>query len=556
MQKGAPSVNPLGRGAPIAKAKHAPGSDGIMAFGGYVNSGEGSSKLAGSQKWITYANAKNCPPVAVALLLRKALLGGMKWSLAENKAGGADAKRGLEVCQDGLFNARLRKPWPRVAAKAGNGAFFEGFSIHAFAMGRRKDGQVVFTDLAHRPQHTIERWLRKSDSDPFDAVEQVTKDGKRHTIPLSECLYIANDDIGDGPDGPGVLRLVVERIRRADNYEMLEGSEMFSSMGGMPIARAPLEEIKAATAGMSTEDAAAYKERALSAIREAVRNRIKTPEKQQYLVLDSATFQGTDPNTISSVQKYAIEILKGDLQGLAEARGVIRDEHLNVARVLHVEFAFIGGGDSSGSYGMHESKVTAFMADLQATADDVALAMRDQGLRKLVAANGLDPDTATPDLVPEKLTAGAVLSAMQAIALLQTLPPGDPIRNIVRERLEFPPEPEDLYEQSMGAPRLASPRRDVADVEEETPGKIQDAKPVEGETKKRAPSYGKSDRVVALVNHMEGMRGMAGQVVIARAGTPPYYGIRFDDQDAMPGTHKWLAEDEIEAETDDSMGGM
>lgn len=68
--------------------------------------------------------------------------------------------------------------------------------------------------------------------------------------------------------------------------------------------------------------------------------------------------------------------------------------------------------------------------------------------------------------------------------------------------------------------------------------------------------FAKGDRVVALVDHMEGMKGMAGSIAIANAGAPPYYGIKFDDQKAMPGVHKWLAEDEIKSAPKKSKPGM
>lgn len=76
---------------------------------------------------------------------------------------------------------------------------------------------------------------------------------------------------------------------------------------------------------------------------------------------------------------------------------------------------------------------------------------------------------------------------------------------------------------------------------------------------KAQPSFAVGDHVECLVNHMPGMKGMTGIIVIAREGTPPYYGVKFDDQDAMPGVHKWLAQDEIKAAPSDagtSMPGM
>ena len=57
-----------------------------------------------------------------------------------------------------------------------------------------------------------------------------------------------------------------------------------------------------------------------------------------------------------------------------------------------------------------------------------------------------------------------------------------------------------------------------------------------------APMFKIDDRVKALVNHMPGMKGMTGIVSIARAGAPPYYGVKFDGETEI---HKWLAEDEL-----------
>lgn len=62
---------------------------------------------------------------------------------------------------------------------------------------------------------------------------------------------------------------------------------------------------------------------------------------------------------------------------------------------------------------------------------------------------------------------------------------------------------------------------------------------------KAAPKYAVGDRVEATVDHMPGMKGMAGEIAIANEGTPPYYAVKFDDQDQMPGVHKWLAQNEI-----------
>jgi hypothetical protein len=461
MKKGAPSVNPKGRAASVEKAagtKHAPGSSGVIAYGGIVStSGERSSDMIGRQKWITYANAPiRSAPVAIAYLLRNALFGGVKWSLVENEAGGKAAKKGLDVVQRGLLDARMPTPWRAVMPKALNGNYFGGFSIHATAMARRKDGLVTYTEIEHRPQHTIYQWLRKSPTDPFTDVIQRIDDGNTYPISLADCFYLRNNAIADGPEGQGVLRLICERIRQTDKYRGLEGTELFSSMGGTPIARAPLEEIAAGASGKTESEMATYIDNATQAIEDAVSSRIKNPSEQQYLKLDSKTYQGSDPNTISTVPKWGIEIVKGDLQGLEPIRKVITDNELDDARILGVEFCFIGGGDTKGTFSAHESKVGMFAAQLSADVDLGAEQGTQQVCRPLVAANGLDPDEACPTLVASPIGTDDVEKTCRALGLLNMagLTPNHPAKRVIFDRMSLPwqDEPELVLPRAFAPP--------------------------------------------------------------------------------------------------------
>jgi hypothetical protein len=536
---GGPSPNPLGRAfsrAVVAKAAAAPGSTGVISSGGYIQSTD-PADLTGRQKWIEYARAWAHPPVAIWAILRSALIAGMKWSLTENPSGGDAAKRGVEIVQQGLLDARLSRPWPQIVAKALL-ADANGFSLHATALGRRADGLVVFTDISHRPPHTVEKWMRQTEGDettPFVSVEQRTASGKCFPVPLAECLYLVNDTLTDSPEGVGFLRLIAERLRRISKYERLEGSELFSSMGGTPIARAPLEEIAANAAkesGATPETIVAAITAATTAIETSVSERIKTPEVQQYLKLDSATFKGENPDTISGTQKWAIEIIKGDLQGLPEIRKIIGDLTLDVARMLGVEFAFIGGGDTSGTQALHESKTSVFAQTLQAGAARVAQCADQQLVRRLVRANGLDPDVAAPYLTPAAISAKDVEKVARALGLMNMagLAPNHPAKIAMFEALELPWQDEAagmMLPQGFEGPMLGT----------------------EAPMSKRAPMFDVGARVISLVSHTDGMKDMPGEVTIARAGSPPYYGITFDDQEMMPGVHKWLAEDEIATET-------
>jgi hypothetical protein len=457
-----------GNNAAVRKAKTAPGSNGVRSYGGVITGGETSRELAGAQKWVTYANAFAFPPVAISLLIRWALSSGAKWSLVENPSGSRDAVRGMEIVEQGLLNATLVSgdTWSEIAAKSMM-SYYNGSSLHAAALGRRKDGMVVYTDIAHRPMHTIDRWLSPTNTAPFLGVEQRIPDGGTAKIPLDECLYVVERMLSDDPFGVGVLRLIVERLRRIGKYEALEGSEFFGSLGGLPITRVPLEEMYAELKDRTPMHRDAEITRRTQSITDAVKDRIKTPEKQQYLELDSKTYEGTDSNKITSVKKWDVEILKAQLQGAAEIRRVITDHHIDVARVLHVAFVYIGGGDTKGTHGAHSSMFDAFLRQLQTGLNRTGVRGTHQFARRLVAANGLDPGVACPSVVPEKLTAATMLEALEALGLMDkaALHPKDPVRNIVRAHYDFPDEPEAILDE-MRAPRTKVPDTKTEDVDD------------------------------------------------------------------------------------------
>lgn len=471
------------KAAAIAKAKTAPGHNGVMSYYGIVDSGERSPELVGAQKWVTYANSFSFPPVAIAALLRYALSSGAKWSLVENPSGSKEAIRGAEIVEQGLLNARLASDdtWAEVAAKA-NMSYFNGSSIHAAALARRKDGMVVFSDIAHRPMHTIQRWLSPNGTAPYTDVEQQIPDGSTRKLPLTECLYVVEKMLSDDPFGVGVLRLVAQRIKRAGDYEAIEGSELFSSLGGLPIVRVPLEEMMEELKDLPEAERNAEIVKRCLAIETAAKNRIKTPEKQMYVKLDSKTYEGVDSNKITTVPKWAIEIVKGQLQGLTESRKIITDLHMDVARILHVAFVYIGGGDTKGTFGAHDSMFDAFLRQLDTNNNRTAIRATNQLVRRQIAANGLDPDAAAPMLRVEKLTRESMTETLEALGLLNAAAPHpkDPLRNIVREHYQLPPEPEEVLDD-MRAPRTKvdpngnaageDDEDDLEDLEDETDDK-------------------------------------------------------------------------------------
>jgi len=450
------------------------GGDGVQAYGGYLASSERNPHLVGTRKWTTYANATNTSIVATGLRYSLGLIAGTSWHAEPNERGGSDAERGVEIVTEGLLNAQMARPWSAIVRKAALYKF-SGFSLHEWTIKRRDDGMVVFADISHRPQYTIDRWNKPDERTPWDAVSQLTPTGNRWVIPRNRLFYCVDDTLTDSPDGVGLFRHIVELVRRLDVLEGLELMAYQTDLRGMPIGRAPIGDIRREAEGVLGVGGDKAKEDAFIAARvrkfsESLAAHAKTPEQLQYLLLDSGTYRGGgSPDAITSIQKWAFELLRGDGNGTAEVAAAIGRIQFEIARVMGIEFAMMGGG--GGSLAMHDDKTSMLALNLQTTLTEVADFATNDLARVLVALNGLDPETCTPRLVAEPISTDAIEGVCRSLSLLQQLAPNDPARNVIRKRLRVPPEPEPTPEMMgvLGGDPYAEPTPDPAAGEEDVP---------------------------------------------------------------------------------------
>jgi len=447
MVKGAPSVNQHGRAAPIVKGTAPAGVDGTSSYGGYVSSGERNSDLIGTNKWRTLDNAINKAIVATGVRYFTNLLSGTDWHAEPNEEGGRGARKGVDIVTKGLLKAPLVKPWSQVVRKQ---ALYRmiGNALHATAMRRRSsDGLIVYSALEHRPQATIERWNRDDEESPYDSVTQRSpQSGRTFDISLDECWYSVDDTISNLPDGSGLLRHLIEHVRRLEIYEALEGKAYTEDLGGTPIGRAPLAEIERLVGGTDPVKIATEKTKRTQTLRDVLEKRQKSPEVSQWLVLDSDVYMDADQKR-TNIAKWAIENLKSETANLPDINQVITRVRFEIACVLGIEWVLLGSGDN-GSFALSADKTSMFASTLQTTLTELAYSATHQLARRLVAANGLDPDTCTPTLVAEPISTDAIETCTRSLANLAMagLPPNDPARNIIRSRLRLPPEPEMAYD--------------------------------------------------------------------------------------------------------------
>lgn len=458
-----PSPNPAGRGGKLAAGK-APGSDGVIAHGGFLLDAERHADLVGSNRWVKYDNlSSNCAAVASALHVWLTLAGSVKWQAQENAAGGKDAATCAELVHDGLLAARMTKPWRNVVKRQAMKKF-RGFALHAKGITRDGQGRVVFSELGHRPQWTVYRWLKPIETEPWIGIEQQTRMGARYPIARSDLFYSAEDALTDSPDGIGLFRHIVEAERIFARYRQLQGIAFDTDINGVPLGRAPLSAIydAAKKRGDSDADAAAAVRSATLVIQDFIENRVVKSNRS--LLLDSIPVFSVDTDGSqrpSSIYQWSVDTIKSLIGSIPELRAALGDLNREILRVMSAEWMAMG--DSEGARSVHGDKTQMFCAVINALLDDLA----DDATRDLswwlTAMNGYDPNTCAPTLVHEPVRMKSALDAAQMLKVLSeaALHPDDEAIAILRSREDLPPPPDEAGELMLRAMGGA------ADVEED-----------------------------------------------------------------------------------------
>lgn len=450
----APGFGGFAPSAPVPPPTQPAGADGVPIFGGFIVSGERDPRLAGNQKWVTYSNAElNIAIIASAINVWTQLAGSAKWTCEPNKAGGLAAQLGADIVTQGLLEAQTSTPWRQVVRRQSLKKF-RGFALHEVTIRRRADDLIVVADIADRPQHTIWRWNRPDYQSPWVGVEQLlTPAGGATTyIPRERLFYSVENTLSASPEGVGVHRQLAESVRVLDLYKQWEGIGFQTDLRGVPIARAPLSAIRQTLgANKPDQEAKALVQSQVQFLVDFLANHNKRSD--QGIMLDSAPFFNKDAaQAPTGPAQWGFDLIKSGASSMPEVGAAIMRIVHDIARVMCAEWLLLGGEDSGGAYSMHEDKTAMFGLLVNAVNDDIADDARRDIATRLVALNGLDPETCTPRLVPEPVASGAVKDACLALQALAAaaLAPNDKAINVLRARMNLPPAPEVLPEL-MGA---------------------------------------------------------------------------------------------------------
>lgn len=435
--------------AEVAKGTASPsGSDGVYAPGGFYYPGvqERDPKLIGTQKWITYDNTVLATTIVAAAVRAWVNLGSsVKWHAEKNPRGGKNAEKMADIVTQGLLeNTNMSTTWVDIV-KLQHMKTFKGFAMHAFGVRRRRDGVVVFSDIQHRPQWTAWRWIKPDEDAPWTDVEQRTRTGRLYVIPREELFYSVDNLLTGNPEGTGLLRHVVEAARIRDVYTRLEGIGMQTDLNGMPIGRAPMgdlaDEARAANCTTPTQ-ITAFVQAKVKFLEDLLAGHNKAAD--QYLMLDSSPYTTRDTQqTPSSLYKWGFDVVRAAVNVAPVADAIMRLDR-EIARVMCAPWLMLGDRTSGGNRALSENQTDMFGLSINAANRDIASDGTRDLCTTLTVRNGCDPETDTPKLVAAPVATADAEAACRALLALQQagLAPDDPARNVMRERMELPPEPE------------------------------------------------------------------------------------------------------------------
>jgi len=369
------------------------GSPGTAIYHGYVHDGEVDASLIGSEKYRTYSRIlANTSIVSGSVRYFLNLCAQATWTFQP-----AQHARGEEYATaiEAMLTEDPDTPWGRIVRRAAMYRFY-GYSVQEWTARRRADGVITLSDVAPRPQATIERWDANTDGSIEGIVQRSPQDQQEHYLPRKKCVYLVDDSMNDSPEGLGLFRHIVGAATRLERFEQLEGFGFETDLRGIPVGKAPYGELREAVE--SDRMTASQAQDAVSPVESFVKNHVRTP--QIGLLLDSSVYAtDDDAATPTPNPKYSMDLLDGGSSSLPDMAKTIERLTREIARVLGTEVLLLGES-AQGSFALSQNKTQQLSMQVDATLTDLAQAFRRDLIKPLFLLNGW-PLEAMPTLVPE-----------------------------------------------------------------------------------------------------------------------------------------------------------
>lgn len=391
------------------EARRVVGHPGTAIFGGFIVERERNARLTGVEKYRTYSEMlANTAIVSAGVRFFLNLIAKADWRVEPAKDQAPEGTEGSPTSSEEAKRVAVTvremmdgmdTPWVRVVRRAAMYRFY-GFSVQEWTARRRDDGQVGMLDVAPRPQATIERWDVDVTGRVIGVVQRSEQTQEEIYLPRNKIVYVVDDTLNDSPEGLGLFRHVVESVQRLRRYEELEGFSFETDLRGIPIGRAPLQELEEAVRlDQITPEQRMNLERGLE---DFIRKHVKNP--QLGMVLDSTPYRALDETASpSSVRKWDMELLEGDgaNQGMDAILAAIERVNREIARVLGVEQLLLGENDR-GSFALSRDKSNNFALIVDSTLQELTSVFDRDFVGPLMRLNGW-PEELRPTLKTEAI---------------------------------------------------------------------------------------------------------------------------------------------------------
>jgi hypothetical protein len=423
---------PMDRPRPFS----AQGVSGTPVYAGYVLSPERSSKLIGMEKYRTFADIMtNVSIVAAGVRYFLNVIAKPTWS-CEPADASSEAQQYADFLSEVLFDD-LDTPWSRLVRRSGNYRF-HGFAISEWIAKRRDDGKIGFQDVEWRPQWTIWRWDVDDKGKIQGAWQRDPLTGRQLGLPRGKIFYLVDDTLTDNPEGMGLLRHCVDPAMRLREYLDQEAIGFLRDLRGIPIGKAPLDELKRAV--QNGDITQAQMDTAVNNLADFVQ--LEKKLKNTALVLNSQPYVNqTDSGlTVAGAPKWGIDLVTGQAPGLEAVAAAIVRINTEIARILGVEGLMLGS-DSVGSHALSKDKSSTLYMLANSVLRDIRLQAQRDLVWPLWSLNGFPadkmPKLKSEDVSPRDVEQVArVLQQMAAAG--SVLAPDDEAQNFVRDLLGAP----------------------------------------------------------------------------------------------------------------------
>lgn len=355
--------------------------------------------LQGQRRYDVYDRmVKDTSIVASGVRLFLNLIANAIWTVNPpeelNEAQKARAQEYADAAYAMLFD--MTSSWSAVVRKTA--AFrLQGFAVLEWTARRNPDGTIGLMDIEHRPQSTISKWKRDP-SGTVIAIMQRLNGGAEVELPRGKVVYAVDDLLTDEPEGTGLYRHLAETSDRLREFLRLEEVGFNTDLRGVPVIRAPLEEMKAQinNAGPEGSEARAVQAGVVASMIKPLRDFLDkhVRNRKSGLLLPSETWTADSVDkgkTPSATRKWAVELLNGDSTSFDAMANAVKRMNQELARVLGCEHLLLGA-EGGGSLALAQSKVGTFYMTIMSTLLDLCEIFDRDVLKPLADLNGWEEE--------------------------------------------------------------------------------------------------------------------------------------------------------------------